>query len=69
MLGENHPRAVGIYYNLAILYDRQNEYEKAKEIYRQALPIAEKVLGTNHNLTCAIRNRLEKLCDSRENGL
>jgi tetratricopeptide (TPR) repeat protein len=48
--------------NLALLYEAQGNYPKAKELYEQAIPILLKTLGERHPTTQTVkRNYLDCL--------
>ena len=67
-LGEEHPKTVNSYCNLADLYEKQGEYAEAEELYRKVLPIAGRVLGENHDLTREVHDRLASLCGREKKG-
>ena len=64
-MGEEHPSIVGYYNNLAEVYKRQREYEKAEELYKKSLQIRERVLGEEHPDTINSYNNLAILYDDR----
>ncbi len=53
VLGTEHPDTAATYNNIALVYDSQGDYSKAREWYHKALAICEKVLGTEHPSTAA----------------
>ena len=65
-LGEEHPDVATTLNDLANLYFSQELYDKAQLLYKQALKIREKRLGTNHPQTITVAENLENLRTSIE---
>lgn len=69
LLGEDHIDVVLNIYQLAILYDNQGRYQKAKLFYQDALQLFEKNLGPQHPTTNLVRlkvaliNRINQALD------
>ncbi|MHC1756201.1 MAG: tetratricopeptide repeat protein [Methanosarcina sp.] len=59
--GPEHPDVATTLNNLALLYEGMGKYEKALPLYKRALEIIEKTLGTNHPNYKIIKNNLEDL--------
>jgi len=57
--GPNHPILVFDIHNLATVYDDANQYERAKELYRRALQLANDALGPDVPATKKIQFDLE----------
>jgi tetratricopeptide (TPR) repeat protein len=61
LLGQEHPSVATSLNNLAVLYRNQGRYSEAEPLYRQALTMAERILGRNHFLTITIRDNYTAL--------
>ena len=46
--GKEHNITADCLFNLAMLYDNQGRYDEAEPLYKRALLIEEKVLGSEH---------------------
>jgi Tfp pilus assembly protein PilF len=46
--------------NLAWLLEQRNEHGQARDLYRRALPVAEKELGASHPLVQAVREKVAR---------
>ncbi len=59
-MGPDHPNlSVAHLKNLAELYRENRRYAEAEQLYKRALPIAEKALGPDHPDVAFIRRRLQ----------
>jgi len=48
MLGKEHPDTLGSINNLAEVLNRQDKYEEAEKMHRQALALRQTLLGEEH---------------------
>ena len=63
-LGPEHPDVATTLNNLAGLYRKMGDYEKALPLYQRALEIHEKVLGSEHPYVATTLNNLAELYQS-----
>ncbi len=61
LLGEEHPDVVQSIHDLAFLYYAQGRYSEAEPLCKEALAIAERVLGVDHPTTSTIGENYQKL--------
>ncbi|PKP48823.1 MAG: hypothetical protein CVT94_07085 [Bacteroidetes bacterium HGW-Bacteroidetes-11] len=54
---ENNPAVIKTYINMASLYAAMDEPEKAAELYKKSITLADKLLGTNHPETALLYTR------------
>lgn len=65
VLGTDHPDTLETLSNIAELYNRLGEREKAERKYRDVLAQAEQALGTMHEVTLVIVSGLAELLESK----
>ncbi len=66
VLGKDHPDTATSYNNLAVLYEKQERYQEAEELYKKSLCIREKVLGNNHPDTATSYSNLAIMYDHQK---
>ena len=62
--GKEHPDTAAAYNNIGVVYDNQNEYDKALAYHEKALVICEKVLGAAHPDTATTYNNIAMVYDN-----
>ncbi|CAH0374186.1 unnamed protein product [Pelagomonas calceolata] len=65
LYGEEHERALRAAYNYALSFLRLKRFEEVKALLRRKLPVARRVLGSEHEVTLSIR---EDLCRATLDG-
>ena len=63
MLDPDHPDTASSLNNLALLYNNQGDYERAKPLFERALAILEKTFGSNHPNKKIVRKNLATLLE------
>jgi tetratricopeptide (TPR) repeat protein len=63
-LGPEHPAVAASLNNLAVLLDTLSRYEEAEPLYRRALQVLEKILGSEHPTTINVSGNLQSCIDA-----
>ena len=58
--GEEHLETLRAAYNYALSLARLERFEEAKRLLRKVVPVARRVLGTEHELTLSLREDLSR---------
>jgi tetratricopeptide (TPR) repeat protein len=58
-LSENHPVMASVYNNMALIYEKQQDYRTAIELYEKCRKIFSQVLGEKHPNTITVKSNLK----------
>jgi tetratricopeptide (TPR) repeat protein len=60
-LGINHPETGNGYWELEIIYENKEQYDKAESYFKKALITYKQIFGKNHPTTKTIKDILDNL--------